>query len=84
MRRIETATINILGIVGVVILIFLVLIPIPMIFQYWKGVVADVESSYKRAVMKSDGEESFMEVPSAAPRICAYETANSINHTLRT
>ncbi len=49
----ETATITILGIVGVAILIGLGLMPIPMILLYRKGFVTDVESTYKRAVMKN-------------------------------
>ncbi len=84
-RKVETATINILGMVGVAILIVLVLMPIPMILHYGKGLVSDVESSYKRAVMKNDGAENFMEVPNTAPSICAEEIDNrslvSINHT---
>ncbi len=63
-----TATIDMLGKVGVTILIGLKLIPIPMIFQYRKGILANVESLYKRAAMKNDGGEGFEEVPSTAPR----------------
>ncbi len=54
MHTVETATINILGIAGGAILLLLVLNPIPMIIHYGKGVVIDVESSYKRAVMEID------------------------------
>ncbi len=87
-RIVEFATINIAGIAGVAILIVLVLMPIPMILLYGKGLVSDVESSYKRAVMKNDGVESYMEVPSAASSICAreidIENMVSFKHTFRT
>ncbi len=76
LRRVETATINILGIVGVAILVGLGLMPIPMILLYRKGFVTDVESTYKRAVMKTDGVDCFMEVPNTAPSICADRIDN--------
>ncbi len=78
-RKVETATVNILGIVGVLVLVGLALMPIPMILQYRKGIVNDVESSYKRAVMKNDGVEGFVEVPSTAPYICG--NGDFIEHT---
>ncbi len=83
-RPVEIATITILGIAGAAILFGLVLVPIPMIILYRKGIVTDVETSYKRAVMKNDGVDTFMEVPSKAPSICAeaIDSGNiaSINH----
>ncbi len=86
-RRVETATINIFGVVGLAILVGLVLMPIPMMLQYRKGIVTNVESSYKRAVMKSDGEEGFIEVPSTTPKICAEGMDNgnvvSLKHTFQ-
>ncbi len=57
-----------LGKVGVAILSGLELMPMPMIFQYRKGSVANAESLYKRAVTKNDGGEGFDEVRSTAPR----------------
>ncbi len=87
-RRAETATINIVGIVGVAILLVLVLLPTPMIIRYGKGIVGDVESSYRRAVMKNDGVECVLDVPRRAPCICAKEIDNrnmvSVNHTFIT
>ncbi len=87
-RRVETATINVLGVVGAAIVLVLVLMPIPIILKYGKGIVSNVESSYKRAVMKSDGVESYLEVPRTAPSICAKEIDNrnlvSITHTFTT
>ncbi len=74
-RRVETATIKILGISGVAILLLLVLMPIPIIFQH-KGIVSDVESSYKRAMMKIDEVESSLDVPRTAPSISAREIDN--------
>ncbi len=87
-RRVETATINILGRAGVAILIILVLMPIPIILRYVKGLVSNFERSYKRAVMKNDGVESFREVPSTVPSICGREIDNrsmvSLDHIFRT
>ncbi len=37
-----------------------------MILEYGNGMVGDVESSYKRSVMKKDGVESFLDGPSRA------------------
>ncbi len=80
--RVETATNNILGI-GIVLVLGLMRIPI--ILKYGKGIVSDVETSYKRAVMKSDSLESYLEVPRTAPSICAKEidvrNRVSITHT---
>ncbi len=49
--------------------------------------MTDIESSYKRAVIKNDGVESLMAVPSGAPSICPKEIENrnivSINHTFQ-
>ncbi len=64
------------------------LMPIPIIIKFGKGIVSYVESSYKRAVMKNDGVESNVEVPRVAPSICAKEIDNSnmvsMNHTFTT
>ncbi len=88
LHTIRTGERNILGIVGVAILTVLVLMSIPMILQYGKGILSDAEGSYKWAVMKNDGEESGSQVPRTAPSICAQEIDNSnlpsIAHTFTT
>ncbi len=67
----DVATINILGIVGMAIFMLLIALPIPAISIYRRGAVADVESSYRRAVKEIQGEECLLAVPDLEPSIIA-------------
>ncbi len=65
------ATINILGIIGIAILMLLAALPVPVLSISGRGAVADVESSYRRAVKEIRGEEWLLGVPDRAPSITA-------------
>ncbi len=67
----DVAAINILGIVGMAILMLLIALPIPAISIYRRGAVADLESSYRRAVKKPQGEECLLEVPDLETSVIA-------------
>ncbi len=65
------ATVNILGIIGMVILTLRAALTVLVPSIYRRGAVADVESSYRRAVEEIHGEEWLLGVPDRAPSIAA-------------
>ncbi len=83
----DKATINILGLLGVAILMVLIAMPITVLLFFKQRVIASVESSYRRSVIEIDEGRNVLQVPVRTPSIFAAKVPDtnrlSFKHTYR-